>query len=144
MGFYADSWLREARERIKSCQNQSSDANTLNVSDFESLADGVEKAIKAALIENSGSVPEQYNHHQLVSICQTTGVWDILPPSLKHFVQEIESFQLAMRNSTNPPLAVSDPIEQWGKYLSTAPRLIDYMEHHVIGNDSVLKRLTLS
>jgi len=27
------------------------------------------------------------------------------------------------------------------RYFSVARRLIDYMEYHVIGNDSVLKRL---
>jgi len=35
-------------------------------------------------------------------------------------------------------------IEQLQKYFSVARRLIDYMEYHVIGNDSVLRRLKVA
>ena len=36
--------------------------------DFNQLAEAVEKAIKAALIESHGSLPQQHDHSQLVSI----------------------------------------------------------------------------
>src|SRR5436190_10492074 len=55
----------------------------LSSPEFDRLAEAVEKAIKAALIENHGSIPQQHNHKKLVALCETTGVWDILPPALK-------------------------------------------------------------
>jgi HEPN domain-containing protein len=142
MGFYAEPWLREARDRIKSF-HEASPGNSLRSDDFNKLADAVENAIKAALIENHGSLPMEHDHSQLVSICQTTGVWDVLPPALKGLVQEVESFR-----STN--VALSQPSsdetssEQLQRYFFVARRLIDYMEFHVIGNDSVLKRLKVA
>ena len=142
MGFYAEPWLREARDRIKSF-HEASPGNSLRSDDFNKLAEAVENAIKAALIENHGSLPMEHDHSQLVSICQTTGVWDVLPPALKGLVQEVESYR-----STN--VALSQPSsdetssEQLQRYFFIARRLIDYMEFHVIGNDSVLKRLKVA
>jgi len=142
MGFYAEPWLREARDRIKSFR-EASPGDSLGSDDFNKLAEAVETAIKAALIENHGSLPMEHDHSQLVSICQTTGVWDVLPPALKGLVQEVQSYR-----STN--VALSQPSsdetssEQLQRYFFIARRLIDYMEFHVIGNDSVLKRLKVA
>lgn len=142
MGFYAEPWLREARDRIKSFR-EAPPGDSLGSDDFNKLAEAVETAIKAALIENHGSLPMEHDHSQLVSICQTTGVWDVLPPALKGLVQEVQSYR-----STN--VALSQPSsdetssEQLQRYFFVARRLIDYMEFHVIGNDSVLKRLKVA
>ena len=129
MSFYADPWLREARDRIESPQP----------AEFEKLAEAVDKAIKAALIESHGSLPQQHDHGKLVSICESTGVWDILPPALKALVQEVELYQVS-KSSPSASDACSSS-EQLRKYFFVARRLIDYMELHVIGHDSVLKRL---
>jgi HEPN domain-containing protein len=147
MGFYAEPWLREARDKIRSVPEETGGQKSA-ASDFDKLADAVEKAIKAALIENHGSLPLQHDHSQLVSMCRSTGVWDILPPALRGLVEEIESYR------SKKAAAVSDPIssgsadqssaEQLQRYFFVARRLIDYMEFHVIGNDSVLKRLKVA
>ena len=139
MGLYGDPWLREARDTIKSYPDHSSAMNSWSRDDFEKLADAVEKAIKAALIESHGGIPQKHNHKKLVSLCQTTGVWDVLPPALKNLVQEVESYHSA--SSAGAPL--SRP-EQLHRCYSVARRLIDYVEYHVIGNNSVLKRLTVA
>src|ERR671915_36345 len=91
MGFYAEPWLREARERIKPFP----DAARVNLApeNFDQLAEAVERAIKAALIEKHGSLPSEHDHSKLVSICQTTGVWDVLPPALKGLLNEVESYR---------------------------------------------------
>jgi len=144
MGFYAEPWLREARERIRSLHHAGESAES---ADFNQLAEAVEKAIKAALIESHGSLPQQHDHSQLVSMCQSTGVWDVLPPALRGLVQEIESYR-----STDVALAKAPPdvpseessAEKLQRYFFVARRLIDYMEFHVIGNDSVLKRLKVA
>jgi HEPN domain-containing protein len=144
MGFYAEPWLREARERIRSLHHAGESAES---ADFNQLAEAVEKAIKAALIESHGSLPQQHDHSQLVSICQSTGVWDVLPPALRGLVQEIESYR-----STDVAVAKAPPdvpseessAEKLQRYFFVARRLIDYMEFHVIGNDSVLKRLKVA
>jgi HEPN domain-containing protein len=139
MGFYADSWLREARDRVGAYAEQPSVGNTWGSPDFEKISDAVEKAIKAALVERHGSIPSQHDHNKLVSLCQTTGVWDVLPPALKSLVEEVESYRTIYTSGS----ATSSP-EQLQRYFFIARRLIDYMEYHVIGNDSVLKRLKVT
>ena len=79
MSFYAEPLLREARERVRSLPSQATTASAVSPN-FDQLAEAVEKAIRAALVENHGSVPQQLNHGQLVSICQSTGVWDVFHP----------------------------------------------------------------
>jgi HEPN domain-containing protein len=139
MGFYADSWLREARDRVGTYPEQPGGGNYWSTTDFEKISEAVEKAIKAALVERHGSIPQQHDHDKLVSLCQTTGVWDVLPPALKSLVKEVESYRLASPSGS----ATSSP-EQVQKYFVIARRLIDYMEYHVIGNDSVLRRLKVA
>ena len=147
MGFYAEPWLREARDKIRAVPEEISGQN-LAGSDFDKLADAVEKAIKAALIENHGSLPRQHDHSQLVSMCRSTGVWEILPPALRGLVEEIESYRSKKAAAVSDPmsseLADQSSAEQLQRYFFVARRLIDYMEFHVIGNDSVLKRLKVA
>ncbi len=142
MGFYAEPWLREARDHIKSVPIHTEGAQA-GPGDFDKLADAVEKAIKAALVENSGTIPQQLESQNLVSMCQATGVWDILPPALKGLVQEVTSLRSA--SSASSQLSRGDSsLAQLQRYFQIARGLIDYMEFHVIGNDSVLKRLKVA
>jgi len=138
MGFYAEPWLREARDRIKSFPNEA-----VSQAEFDKLAEAVEKAIKAALIESHGSLPQQHDHNKLVSICESTGVWDVLPPALKGLVQEVESYR-STKAAAAEPISGESSAAELQRYFFVARRLIDYMEFHVIGNDSVLKRLKVA
>jgi|SRR5687767_624718 hypothetical protein len=142
MGFYAEPWLREARNRIDSFPNQPS-GEEVGQAEFEKLAEAVDKAIKAALVESHGSLPQQLDHGKLVSICEATGVWDILPPALRGLVQEVESYRSTKITSAEL-LSHQSSSDQLKRYFFIARRLIDYMEFHVIGNDSVLKRLKVA
>jgi hypothetical protein len=142
MGLYAEPWLRQARDKVESFPNDTADA-IISGSDFDKLAEAVDKAIKAALIESYGSLPQRHDHGKLVSICEATGVWDILPPALRGLVQEVESYRLA-QVSPFASLANQSSADQLRRYFFVARRLIDYMEFHVIGNDSVLKRLKVT
>lgn len=142
MGFYAEPWLREARDRINSFPNDTGIA-AVGQAEFDKLAEAVDKAIKAALIENHGSLPQQHDHTQLVALCESTGVWDILPPALKSLVQEVESYR-SMKMALTEPDSNESCAAQLQRYFFIARRLIDYMEFHVIGNDSVLKRLKVA
>ena len=142
MGFYAEPWLREARDHIKSVPDRTGSTLT-ETGDIDKLADAVEKAIKAAIIENNGRMPQQLENQSLVSICQTTGVWDVLPPALKGLVQEVSSLRSASA-SLSQRLTGDHSSAQLQRYFQIARGLIDYMEFHVIGNDSVLKRLKVA
>ena len=144
MGFYADAWLREARSGITLQPDQPAAIKNLTAQDFDTLAGAVEKAIKAALIENHGSIPQKHDHKKLVAICQSTGVWDVLPPALRNLVQEIDSYHAAADTNTTSSNATASPPQKLQRYFSVAHRLIDYMEYHVIGNDSVLRRLRVA
>src|SRR5918995_748439 len=138
MGFYAEAWLREARDRISGHSKQFAGTVRSRDIEFEKISEAVEKAIKAALVERYGSIPQKHEHDKLVSLCETTGVWDVLPPSFRRLVQEVESYHTA-----NRPGMVESP-EQLQNYYFIARRLIDYVEDHVIGNDSVLRRLQVA
>lgn len=142
MGFYAEPYLREARDRIKSSSAQTGSTNT-ELGDFNQIADAVEKAIKAALVENSGSIPQKLESQNLVSICQTTGVWDVLPPALRGLVQDVATLR-STANRSPESLKTDNSSAQLKRYFQIARGLIDYMEFHVIGNDSVLKRLKIA
>jgi hypothetical protein len=142
MGFYATRWLREARDNINAYSEQVAGKNPSGGGEFEKVATAVENSIKAALIESLGSIPQDCDHKRFVAICQTTGVWEVLPPVLRNLVQEVESFRTGTPCVTRGS-AGSSP-EQLQKYSFIARRLIDYMEDHVIGNDSVLKRLKVA
>ena len=144
MGFYADPWLREARDKIRSWPEQSLVSNNWSAVNFDKLADAVEKAIKAALIENHGSIPQKHDHKKLVSLCQATGVWEVLPPALRKLVQEVESYRLRNAPNAYGSSELSSLQGQLPQYLSVARGLIDYMEFHVIGNDSVLRCLKVA
>ena len=142
MGFYAEPYLREARDRIKSVSAQIGSTNT-ELGDFNQIADAVEKAIKAALVENSGSIPQKLESQNLVSICQTTGVWYVLPPALRGLVQDVATLR-STANRSPESLKTDNSSAQLKRYFQIARGLIDYMEFHVIGNDSVLKRLKIA
>jgi HEPN domain-containing protein len=66
MGFYADSWLREARDRVGAYPDQTGGGNYWSTTDFEKISEAVEKAIKAALVECHGSIPQQ---HVTTNLC---------------------------------------------------------------------------
>ena len=142
MGFYAEPYLREARDRIKSMPAQAGGTNS-GLGDFNQVADAVEKAIKAALVENSGSIPQKLESQNLVSICQATGVWDVLPPALRSLVQEVATLR-STANGSPESLKNDNSSAQLKRYFQIARGLIDYMEFHVIGNNSVLKRLKVA
>jgi HEPN domain-containing protein len=146
VGLHGDALLREARDRIKPLPEQSAKSDDTNTTptNFNQLADAVEKAIKAALIENHGSLPAKHDHQKLVAICQNTGVWDILPPALRTLVQEVEIYRAATLKNTHDSADAASRREELKKYFGVTRRLIDYMEYHVIGNDSVLRRLKVA
>lgn len=143
MGLHGDAWLREARDRIKPSFARSVESQDRSA-DFDQLADAIEKAIKAALIENHGSIPAKHDHQKLVAICQNTGVWDVLPPALRTLVQEVESYRSAMEMNAQDSGDAASRHAELGEYFDVTRRLIDYMEYHVIGNDSVLRRLKVA
>jgi HEPN domain-containing protein len=143
MGLHGDALLREARDRVKPVPQQFAGSDDATPTNFNQLADAVEKAIKAALIENHGSLPAKHNHQKLVAICQSTGVWDILPPALRTLVQEVEVYRATLKNTQHLADAASKG-DELKKYFAATRRLIDYMEYHVIGNDSVLRCLRVT
>jgi len=58
-------------------------------------------------------------------------------------VQEVESYR-STKNVVSQPLQERLLRKNYSAIFFIARRLIDYMEFHVIGNDSVLKRLKVA
>jgi hypothetical protein len=141
MGFYAEPWLREARERIKSFPDEA--RGNLAPDDFDQLPEAVGRAIMAALIEKHGSLPREHDHSKLISMCQTTGVWDVLPPALKGLLTEVESHR-STKDLVPEPTSEEASSQELRRHFFIVRRLIDYIEFHVIRNDFVLKRLKVA
>jgi hypothetical protein len=70
-------------------------------------------------------------------------VWDVLPPALKGLVQEVESYR-STKDTMSQRATGETSSQELQRYFFITRRLIDYMEFHVIGNDSVLKRLKVA
>jgi hypothetical protein len=55
----------------------------------------------------------------------------------------VESYR-STKNAVSQPPSGEASSQELQRYFFIARRLIDYMEFHVIGNDSVLKRLKVA
>jgi hypothetical protein len=130
MSFY-ESAVARGKRKNQILPNQTA-APSPDSPDFGQLAEAVEKAIKAALIESHGSLPQQHDHDKLVSICQSTGVWDVLPPALRGLIKEVDAYR-STSSRPNSQASVESSREQ---IQNTYYIYNDYMEFHVIGNDS--------
>jgi hypothetical protein len=67
----------------------------------------------------------------------------VLPPALRGLVQDVATLR-STANRSPESLKTNNSSAQLKRYFQIARGLIDYMEFHVIGNDSVLKRLKIA
>ena len=68
----------------------------------------------------------------------------IFASSMRTLIQEVESYRSAVEKNSQESHDGASKGEELKKYFSVTRRLIDYMEYHVIGNDSVLRRLKVA
>lgn len=91
-------------------------------------------AIEGVLAAKGGNLPAQ--KHKLVSICESIGLWAVMPPKLKEHLIAVD----CVEDSRVAGLT----IEEWKERLQTAPKFLFFMENHVASNPQILGGLTVS
>jgi hypothetical protein len=88
-------YMHEAGETLPKVRKEFADANSMNASLCErGFAHGVELTIKAYEFEITGKITHT---HSLTDICQSCGLWGVLPPDLQLTVQEWAPFDPNVR-----------------------------------------------
>jgi hypothetical protein len=88
-------YMHEAAETLPKVRKEFADANSMNASLCErGFASGVELTIKAYEFEMTGKVTHT---HSITAICQSCGLWGVLPSDLQSTVQEWAPFDPNVR-----------------------------------------------
>jgi hypothetical protein len=98
-------------------------------------------AIMAVIAAKGGSPPGE--KHKLVSICESIGLWSVMPPKFKEHLIAIDCFEVEPVQSSDEATSGGAAIEQWQERLQTAPKFLFFIENHVVSNPQVLGGLTI-
>ena len=96
-------------------------------------------AIEGVVAAKGGNLPTQ--KHKLVSICESIGLWAVMPPKLKEHLIAIDCVE---SNPSEDSRLAGLTIEEWKERLQTAPKFLFFMENHVASNPQILGGLTVS
>ena len=101
-----------------------------------------ELAIKGVVAAKGGSLPVQ--KHNLVNICETIGLWAVMPPKFKEHLAAIDSVESNPLDSVEESRFAGLTIEEWKERLQIAPKFLFFLENHVASNPQILGGLTVS
>lgn len=137
-------WLHEAHVAIDSANAMFTSASSMTAPACQNLFTGIELCIKAVIVARRGSVPKAVQTHDLVAISQRIGLWHELPSDLQGLLSEMNPFNPHTRYPNEPAYSVlvnSSTPGEWQGRIGTATALVEFVEHQVIHNPSVLNRL---
>jgi hypothetical protein len=103
----------------------------MNALACEGLFTGIEKAIKAPIVEQYGTIPGSFQTHRLVTICKKSGLWQIFDPGLQGFLLDIDRFGPEVRypgELAYETLVSSSTNQEWKSRLADAQRLLGVVE----------------
>ena len=109
---------------------------------YRDLHTAHELAIMAVIAAKGGSPPGQ--KHKLVSICESIGLWSVMPPKFKEHLIAIDCFESDPAESSAESAARAATIDQWKERLQVAPKFLFFIENHVVSNPQVLGGITVS
>ena len=140
-------WLHEARDGIDTAQRIRTDISSVNVSGATAIHASVERAIKAPIVERcGGTLPNAHYTHKLETLARTIGLWSELNPDSQRLIREIEPFDPNTRYPDTrqyETLVSSSSVQEWDWRLGAGKAFIDEIEQDVLGNPTVLARLTV-
>jgi hypothetical protein len=147
------SWLNESRGSFGAAQSRFHDISSMDVTGATALFRSAEYAVKAVIVEHYGFLPPSFKtHHRIVNLSHLIGLWWQLPSELRAYLADLSPLDPNVRYpaETRPPrdpprtyetLVSSSSNAEWQQRLTTAPRLIQYIEHDVIGNPAAFGKL---
>lgn len=137
------SWLYEGREFLGNAEDKFAKASSLNAGAVENLVKAYEYGIKAPIVETHGCVPVSFQNHRLISLCQSGGLWSLLPVHLQDAIREIEPFYPCYRGKLAYETLVSSSTPgQWGGRIKAANQFLDFIEKRVVCDSVTFNRLT--
>ena len=98
-------------------------------------------AIKGVVAAKGGILPAQ--KHKLVNICESIGLWAVMPPKFKEHLIAIDSVESNPLDSVEESRFAGLPIEEWKERLQIAPKFLFFLENHVASNPQILGGLTV-
>lgn len=112
-----EKYLHEAGDTLPKVRKEFTDTNSMNASLCErGFASGVELTIKGYEFEMTGKITHT---HSITAICQSCGLWGLLPADLQSTVQEWAPF--------GPDVRYADTPQYYTLVNSTTPEQFDRM-----------------
>ncbi len=130
-----DEWFHESRVAIESSLAEFTRNNSMTSPACDNLFMGIEKGIKAVIVEKHGTLPTSYRHHGLVDLCKDSGFWGALPPHLQDFVGTMTSYGPKARypsETAYQTLVHSSTLEEWKKRLAAAEEFMGFVQNWVV------------
>src|SRR6266849_8127932 len=141
----AARWLNEARVSRDDAERQFSWTSTMTANGgVQPLFMSAEYALKAVVVQHHGSLPKQFETHDLTWLARRINLLPQLPADLQTFVSELGQFDPNCRYPREvlfETLVSSSTPAQWWDRLTAATRFIDYIDHNVIGDPAVFGTL---
>jgi hypothetical protein len=136
-------WLHEARIDLAEVQQDFTRAGSMTGGNCERLFKVYEKTVKAPIVDKFGSVPRSFHTHGLSTLCQSYGLWPLLPAQLKSAITDIEPFYPVYPNETAyTTLVSSSSVSDWGNRITAATEFLDHLEKHIICDSVAFGKLT--
>jgi hypothetical protein len=96
----------------------------------------------AVIAAKGGSPPGQ--KHKLVSICESIGLWSVMPPKFKEHLIAIDCFGVDPVEINAQSTARTTTVEQLKERLQVAPKFLFFIENHVVSNPQILGGITVA
>jgi hypothetical protein len=137
-----ETWLHEVSTDLDEVKQGFTKAGFMTGGNCERLFKAYEKTVKAPVVEKFGSVPRRFRTHELSTLCQSYGLWPILPAKLKAAITGIEPFYPVYPNELGYITIISSSsVAEWGNRITVAIELLDHIEKNVICDSVAFSRL---
>jgi HEPN domain-containing protein len=140
MSVEASRCFNEAKTNLASASAAFS--RSVSSSSYKDLHTAHTLAIKGVLAAKGGNLPPQ--KHKLVNICESIGLWAVMPPKLKEHLIAIDGVECNPVDRIEESRLAGLTIDEWKERLQTAPKFLFFMENHVASNPQILGGLTVS
>jgi hypothetical protein len=137
-------WLHEARTDLAEVDQAVTKSGSMTGGNCERLFKVYEKAVKAPVVEKFHSVPGSYQTHDLSKLCQSYGLWTMLPVNLQSGITDIAPFYpVYPREAAYNTLVSSSSVSVWENRIAVATELLNYVEKNVICDTVAFAKLKL-
>jgi hypothetical protein len=142
MSAEASRCFHEAKSNLAAVNAAFDAVNSASSLPYQNLHTAHELAIMAVIAAKGGSPPGQ--KHKLVSICESIGLWSVMPPKFKEHLIAIDCFGVDPVEINAQSTARTTTVEQLKERLQVAPKFLFFIENHVVSNPQILGGITVA